>query len=183
MTDTATFSLSAETLEKIDTLIPRYPEKQACLLPVLTLIMDECGFISREAQEWAAEKLELKPINVHEVVTFYDMYREQPTGKAYVKICRTLSCALVGAYKTCDALEQKLNCPRGTTTEDGKYTVEFVECLGDCGFAPVVQVNDKLYENVTADKVDELAGKIERIAAGEAVDTEQSSFTDPAYKG
>lgn len=176
--------LSAETLEKIDKLIPRYPQKRSATLPLLHLIQEEKGFLSKEAVEWVAAKLELQPIQVWEVVTFYPMYRREPIGKVHVKVCRTLSCALVGAYKTCEKLEEALGCKRGETSPDGKFTIEFVECIADCGKGPVVQVDDKLYEKVTPDgKVDTLIGKIQRMADGEAVDTESAGIDSPAFKG
>ncbi|MEO0793948.1 MAG: NAD(P)H-dependent oxidoreductase subunit E [Verrucomicrobiota bacterium] len=176
--------LKPETLEKIDKLIPRYPQKRSATLPLLHIIQEEKGYLSKESVEWIAEKLEIQPIQVWEVVTFYPMYRREPIGKVHVKVCRTLSCALVGAYKTCEKLEQALNCKRGETSEDGKFTIEFVECIADCGYGPVVQVDDKLYEKVTPDgKADELIEKLKRIAEGEDVDSDTSGERSPAFMG
>jgi len=176
--------LSTETLEKIDQLIPRYPEKRSATLPLCHLVQEEKGYLSKESVEWIAEKLGLQPMQVWEVVTFYPMYRRDPIGKVHVKVCRTLSCALTGAYKTCEKLEKALDCKRGETSPDGKFTIEFVECIADCGYGPVVQVDDKLYEKVTPDeKTDELIEKVKRMADGEAVDSEIKGQRSPAFMG
>ncbi|GHC12373.1 complex I 24 kDa subunit family protein [Cerasicoccus arenae] len=176
--------LSLELTEKIDKLIPRYPDKRSATLPLCHLIQEEKGYLSKESVEWIAAKLDLQPMQVWEVVTFYPMYRREPIGKVHVKVCRTLSCALRGSYKTCEKLEQALGCKRGETSHDGKFTIEFVECIADCGYAPVVQVDDKLYEKVTPDgKTDELIEKIKRMAEGESVDETPEGVKHPAFMG
>lgn len=177
-------NLSAETLEKIDATIAQFPKKRSATLPILHLIQEELGFINHEAQEWVADKLEVQPIQIREVVTFYPMYREEPIGKVHVKVCRTLSCALSGAYRTCEKLEEKLNCKRGNTSSDGNYTIEFVECIASCGSAPVVQVDDKLYEKVKPEEAEALAEEIKTMANSEpakAADAPQPQT--PAYLG
>lgn len=176
--------LSPELTAKIDKLIPRYPQKRSATLPLLHLIQEERGYICHEAVEWIAAKLDLQPMQVWETLTFYPMFRREPIGKIHVKVCRTLSCALRGSYETCKKLEEALQCQRGHTSEDGNYTIEFVECIADCGKAPVVQVDDKLYEEVTPDqKTDELVAKLKRMAAGEPVDAEPAGIESPAFKG
>jgi NADH-quinone oxidoreductase subunit E len=154
--------LSSETLEKIDRLIPRYPEKRSAALPLLHLVQEEKGHVSPEAVEWIAGKLDLEPINIYELLTFYPMLRDKPAGRYHIKICRTLPCALGGAYKTCRAFEEALDCKRGATTADGSVTIEFVECHADCGRAPVVMVGEDLYENVDEDKAREMAEKMKK---------------------
>ena len=134
------------------------------MLPLLHLIQEEKGYISKQAMEWVAEKLEVVPIAVYEVVTFYPMFREKPIGLCHVKVCRTLSCALRGSHKVCEILQKELNCPIGETSSDGNYTLEFAECMACCGTAPVVHVDDQLYENVTPDKAVQLAKTIKDIA-------------------
>ncbi|WOO39479.1 NAD(P)H-dependent oxidoreductase subunit E [Rubellicoccus peritrichatus] len=177
-------NLSAETLEKIDATIAQFPQKRSATLPILHLIQEELGHLSLETQEWVAEKLGVQPIQIREVVTFYPMYREEPIGKVHVKVCRTLSCALSGAYKTCEKLEEKLNCKRGKTSADGNYTIEFVECIACCGSAPVVQVDDKLYENVKPEGAEELAEEIKKMAAAEATNAAETPQPQtPAYFG
>ena len=102
------WSMYPETIQKIDQLIPNYPEKRSAALMVIHLVQDELGSIDLEACEWIAEKLELQPINIQELITFYPMLREKPWGRKHVRVCRTLPCALRGAYSTCQTLEKKL---------------------------------------------------------------------------
>ena len=119
--------LKIETLSRIDEVITHYPVKRSAVLPLLHLIQEDVGWISPEATEWVAAKLDLQPINVLEVVTFYPMFRQQPIGRRHVRVCRTLSCALRGSYALMAELEKSLNCPRGGTSPDGDFTLEFVE--------------------------------------------------------
>lgn len=153
-------NLSGQTLKKIDELVPRYPEKRSAALPILHLVQEEKGYISDDAIEWIAERLDLQPVNIYELVTFYPMLRQKPIGKCHVKVCRTLSCALRGSYALCDKLKEELKCDIGETSEDGNYSLEFVECIASCGTAPVVQVNETLYEDVKPESASELAQKI-----------------------
>jgi NADH-quinone oxidoreductase subunit E len=128
-------------------------------------VQEEQGYISREAIEWIAAKLELQPINVYELVTFYPMFRQEPIGRRHIKVCRTLSCALNGGYKVCESLEKEFCTHRGEVSPDGEVTIEFVECLASCGSGPVVMVDDELHERVDAAKVSEIAAQIRREAA------------------
>lgn len=160
---------SKESLEKIEKLIPRYPTKDSAALPLLHIIQEDKGFISREAMEWVAEKLGMQPINIYGLVTFYPMLREEPIGKRHIKVCRTLSCALKGSYKLCSKLQEELDCPLNETSEDGNYTIEFVECIASCGTAPVVQVDEKLHEGVSIDKAEAFAKQIRQETEGVAV--------------
>jgi NADH-quinone oxidoreductase subunit E len=132
---------------------------------LLHAIQEDVGYISKEAQEWVAQKLELQPINVYEVVTFYPMFRQAPIGRRHIKVCRTLSCALMGGYKTCETFEKEFNVHRGEISADGEVTIEFVECLASCGTAPVVMIDDDLHEKVDAAKAKELANQIKAEAA------------------
>ncbi|MFO1475674.1 MAG: NAD(P)H-dependent oxidoreductase subunit E [Verrucomicrobiota bacterium] len=156
------FDLPAARRAEIDAIIARYPVKRSASLMVLHAIQEEFGWISQEAVEWAAAKLELQPINIYELVTFYPMFRQAPAGKYQVKICRTLSCALGGSYELhkhfCSklGLDPKKHGPQ--TTPDGRFTVEFVECLASCGTAPVIMINDDFHEAVSRSKADELLG-------------------------
>jgi NADH-quinone oxidoreductase subunit E len=154
-----TDSLEAEVNE----LISHYPVKRAASLMVLHAIQAEFGWISQAAVEWAAQKLELQPINLYEIVTFYPMLRQEPQGKYAIKVCRTLSCALGGAYELhklfCTRLGLDAHAHGPQTTKDGKFTVEFVECLASCGTAPVMMVGEKFYEGVTHAQADEILGK------------------------
>jgi NADH-quinone oxidoreductase subunit E len=157
-------NLKPETLRRIDEVIPHYPVKRSAVLPLLHLIQEDVGYISPEAQEWIAAKLELQPINVFEVVTFYPMFRQKPIGRRHIKVCRTLSCALVGGYKTCEAFEKEFNTHRGEISPDGEVTIEFVECLASCGTAPVVMIDDDLHEKVDLTKAKQLSEQIKKEA-------------------
>jgi len=111
-----------------------------------------------------AAKLELQPINVYEVVTFYPMFRQKPIGRRHIKVCRTLSCALLGGYKTCATFENEFHTHAGEVSPDGEVTVEFVECLASCGTAPVVMIDDELHEKVDAAKAKQLSDQIKAEA-------------------
>jgi len=154
------FELSQQTLDYIDAVIPKYPEKRSAVMMLLHAIQRETGCCSLEAQEWVAEKLELTPIQVREVVTFYPFYKEEPGGKRLIRVCRTLSCALQGGYKTADEFCANFETKLNQTSPDGRVTVEFAECLASCGTAPVAMVDDDLYENLDTAKVKELSDKI-----------------------
>lgn len=158
-------NLKPETLRKIDEVIPHYPVKRSAALPLLHLVQEDAGYISQEAIKWIAAKLELEPINIYELVTFYPMFRQKPIGRRHVKVCRTLSCALLGGYKTCETFEREFNTHRGEISPDGEVTIEFVECLASCGTAPVVLIDDELHEKVDAAKAKELSDQIKREAA------------------
>ena len=158
-------NLKPETLSRIEDVIPHYPVKRSATLPLLHLIQEDQGYISKEAIEWIASKLELQPINVYEVVTFYPMFRQHPIGKRHVKVCRTLSCALMGGYKTCDEFKKQFNTGLNEVSPDGLVTVEFVECLASCGTAPVVLIDDELHEKVDVAKAQQLSAKIKAEAS------------------
>lgn len=153
-------TLKPETLARIDEVITHYPVKRSATLPLLHLIQEDVGWISKDAIEWIAAKLELPPINVYEVVTFYPMFRQQPVGKRSVKVCRTLSCALNGGYKVCAELEKEFGCHVGHSSPDGEVHLEFVECLASCGSGPVLMVDDDLHEKITVEKARAIAADL-----------------------
>jgi len=158
-------NLKPATLRQIDEVIPHYPVKRSATLPLLHLIQEDVGYIWAEAIEWVAAKLELQPINVYEVVTFYPMFRQKPIGRRHIKVCRTLSCALLGGYKTCETFEEEFKTHRGEISPDGEVTIEFVECLASCGTAPAVLIDDDLHENVDCAKARKLSAQIKAEAA------------------
>ncbi len=157
------FTVPKELETELDELITHYPQKRSASLMFLHAIQEHFGFISPEAMEWTAKKLELQPINVYELVTFYPMFRTEKLGKYQIKVCRTLSCALGGSHALRDHFCQKLGLDstkhEPQTTKDGKFTVEFVECLASCGTAPVVMINEDFHEGVSNQKADELLGR------------------------
>ena len=157
------FAVPPDLEKELDELVTHYPQKRSASLMFLHAIQERFGHISKEAIEWTARKLELQPINVYELVTFYPMFRQQPLGKYHIKVCRTLSCALGGSAELRDhfcnklGLDPKEHGPQ--TTKDGKFTVEFVECLAGCGTAPVMMLNEEFHEAVTVKKADEMLGR------------------------
>jgi NADH-quinone oxidoreductase subunit E len=157
-------NLKPATLAQIDEVITHYPVKRSAALPLLHLVQEDAGYISNEAIEWIAAKLELQPINIYEIVTFYPMFRREPIGRRHIKVCRTLSCALTGGYRTCAQFEKEFGCQRGETSPDGEVTIEFVECLASCGTGPVVMIDDDLHEKVDAAKASQLARQIKSEA-------------------
>jgi NADH-quinone oxidoreductase subunit E len=154
------FAVSQPLEAEIDELISHYPQKRSASVMVLHALQDQFGCLSPEAIEWTAAKLGLQPINVFELVTFYPMFRQRPAGRFHLRVCRTLSCALGGSHQLHAHLCQKLGLdPRAhgpQTTPDGRFTVEFVECLASCGTAPVMMCNDQFHEAVSTPKADEI---------------------------
>jgi NADH-quinone oxidoreductase subunit E len=154
------FVVPADLEAAIDEVITHYPKKRSASLMLLHAVQEHFGYISKQAVEWIAAKLELQPINVYELVTFYPMFQRAPVGKYHLRVCRTLSCALGGAYELHHHFCEKLGLdPHGhgpQTTKDGKFTVEFVECLASCGTAPVMMCNDSFHEGVSHEKGEEI---------------------------
>jgi len=154
------FAVPTQLEAEIDALAARYPHKRSATVMVLQALQEHFGWLSKGAMEWTAAKLGLQPINMCELVTFYPMFRREPMGKFHLKVCRTLSCALAGSRQLHEHLCQKLGLDRRArgpqTTPDGKFTVEFVECLASCSTAPVMMCNDVLHEAVTAAKAEEM---------------------------
>jgi NADH-quinone oxidoreductase subunit E len=157
------FAVPAALEAEIDELVTHYPVKRSASLMVLHAIQEQFGWISQEAVEWTARKLELQPVNVYELVTFYPMFRPQPVGTHQIKICRTLSCALGGSHALhkyfCERLGLDAHAHGPQTTKDGTFTVEFVECLAGCGTAPVMMCDDDFHEAVSHAKADEILGR------------------------
>ena len=157
------FQVPAALEAELNELVTHYPQKRSASLMFLHALQEHFGFISKEAVEWVAARLGLQPINVYELVTFYPMFRQQPAGKFQIKICRTLSCALGGSHELhahfCGKLGLDPKAHGVQTTKDGRFSVEFVECLAGCGTAPVMMCNDDFYEGVTPAKADEIVAK------------------------
>jgi len=156
--------LKPDTLRRIDEVVPRYPVKRSAALPLLHLVQEDLGYIPSEAVAWIAARLEVAPIAIYELVTFYPMFRQKPAGRRHIRVCRTLSCALMGGYGTCAEFERQFGTRRGEVSPDGEVTVEFVECLASCGTAPVVMIDDDLHERVDCAKARELSAKIKAEA-------------------
>ena len=147
---------STETLKQFEATVARYPKKEAAMLPVLYLAQREFGYLGPEAIEYVAELMDQAPARVQGVVSFYTMYNQRPIGRHHIQVCRTLPCALRGAGQVTDFLKGKLHIECGQTTADGRFTLSEVECLASCGTAPMMQVNDEYYENLTEAKISEI---------------------------
>lgn len=145
---------SQEALAEFNDILTRYPDKRAASMPSLHLAQREFGYISQEAIDYVARLLDLTPAEITDVATFYTMYYKQPMGKYVIQVCRTLSCAIMGAGSITEHISRRLGIKPGETTEDGLFSLIEVECLGSCGTAPVMRINNEYYEDLTAEKVD-----------------------------
>lgn len=156
-------AFSTEAMEVVKNIIKRYPEgrQKSALLPVLHVAQAEFdGWLSPEVMDYVASILEIKPIEVYEVASFYTMYNLQPVGKCLLEVCQTGPCMLNGADDLVTYLENKLNIKVGETTADGMFTLKTVECLGSCGTAPMLQCGADYHENLTNEKADALIEKL-----------------------
>jgi len=151
---------SQVTKKKVEEILKRYPQKQAALLPVLHAAQGEFGYISEETEKMVAGLLDLKPVQVHEVVTFYTMYNRHQVGKYHIQICSNLSCSLMGAESLIDYLRGKLDIEVGETTPDGMFSLSTVECLGACEHAPCMMVNFDYHGNLDKKKIDKILDEL-----------------------
>lgn len=145
-----------EQVAEVRRLQSLYPDKRGALLPVLHMAQDTFGYISLETEAYVAGLFELSPAHVHEVVTFYTMYFQHPKGRHVVAVCHNLSCHLAGAPKILAHVKRALGIDVGETTDDGRVTLQAVECLCACEAAPMMQVDDRYELNLTPDKVDRI---------------------------
>lgn len=150
------FTFTPQNLENIEALRGRYPSPNALALPLLWMVQEQEGFISLEAMEAAAPYCDLPPLELYRIATFYTMFHLSPVGRHHIQLCKTLSCALCGKAQILEHLQKRLGIGVGETTKDGRFTLSQVECLGACGTAPVMQINDTNYENLTPQKIDEI---------------------------
>lgn len=152
--------LSKKAKARIQGLCQRYPTTRAALLPALWVAQEELGYISDEVALQVADELAI-PVNaVHEALSFYVLYHREPVGKNVIWLCRNLSCYLCGYDDIKAHLESTLGVREGETTDDGMFTLRSNECLGACGGAPMMQVNDRYYEDLTPERVDEILAKL-----------------------
>jgi len=145
---------TGDRLARLEALFPAYPTKQACLLPALWMIQEARGWISQAAMAEAAEVLGLTPAYVKGVVTFYTMYHTHPVGRHFIQVCTTSPCGLCGAEDVLAAILSATGCGElGATSPDGRFTVQEVECLGACGFATPILIDEDFIEGVTPERV------------------------------
>lgn len=160
ITETREIEFSSDMLATFDEIVTRYPEgkQKSALLPILHLVQAKYGWVSPESMDRVAVYLNLQPIEVYEVATFYTMFFLHPQGKLVLEICRTGPCCLVGAEKIMNHIETTLGVKEGEVTADGKFSWRGVECLAACGMAPVLQIGPEytFYENLTEESVDQL---------------------------
>src|SRR3954465_14941627 len=150
-------TFSPDKINKVQEIIARYPQgrQKSALLPVLHLAQEECGgWLSVEAMDYVASLLKLEPIEVYEVATFYSMYNLKPVGKYVFEVCQTGPCMLRGSDGIIEYIKNKLGIAVGETTKDGLFTLKTVECLGACGYAPMMQLGKYYKEHLTTEKVD-----------------------------
>ncbi len=157
---------SEERLAEIDALAKRYPSAKSALMPVLYMAQQDFGYLSMETQQMVADVLNLRLMEVREVVTFYTMFKEQPHGKYLLEVCTNASCMLNGADELYAQMKETLGIGPGEITEDGLFSIAEVECAGACAGAPVVQVNNIYHEKATAESMDAL---ITKVRAGEVI--------------
>jgi NADH-quinone oxidoreductase E subunit len=151
------FTPGSARRKELDEVLTRYPTKMAALLPALWMVQHERGWVSEAGMAEVAEILELTPAYVKGVVTFYTMYHQHPVGRYFIQVCTTSPCNVCGAEDVVDALVKHTGCHElGQTSPDGRYTVIEVECLGACGFATPIMINEDFIESVTPEKVPEL---------------------------
>lgn len=149
---------------EIDKWLGKYPadQKQSAVMAALRIVQDENGgWLTQELMDAVAEYLDMSPIAVYEVATFYSMYEHKPVGRHKICVCTNVSCMLRGSDDIVDHLEGKLGVKLGETTPDGKFTLKEVECLAACGNAPMLQIGHDYYEDLTTDKLDSILSKLD----------------------
>lgn len=154
------FSPAAQA--KFEQIVARYPVRRAAIMPTLWLAQEEFGYLSLEVMEYVAELLGLTPTFVASVASFYTMYYKRPMGRHHVQVCTNLSCTLRGAEHLVECLKKRLGIEVGETTADGKFSLSQVECLASCGTAPMMQINDDYWENLTPERALEIIDRLER---------------------
>lgn len=159
---------SDQKLQEVQQIVQRYPEgkQKSALLPVLHLAQEEFGgWLSAETMDYVASVLNLQPIEVYEVATFYSMYNLKPVGRYMFEVCQTGPCMLNGSDNIIKYIFEKLGIKPGETTADGMFTLKTVECLGACGYAPMMQMGKTYREHLTKEKVDAIIDECRRNAA------------------
>lgn len=147
---------------RVQELAKQYPKKKSAVMPALYIAQEHLGWLTDEAYHWVAAQLDLAPAHVRAVASFYTMYYKEPVGKYHIQICRTLSCMLCGAKEITAHVRNRLGVKPGEIAKDGFWSYEEVECLGSCGTAPMVEINDVFFENLTPASLDALMDRIER---------------------
>jgi NADH-quinone oxidoreductase E subunit len=150
------FAFSAENEKRFQELLPKYPSKRAVVLPALWLAQEQEGHLTVESMEYVAKRLEQPAVTVFAVVEFYSMFKTEAMGKHHIQICRTLTCDMLGCENLQAAIHKKLGIGPGEKTADGKFSLEMVECLGSCGTAPVMRMDNRYWENLSVEKLERI---------------------------
>ncbi|MEW6050166.1 MAG: NADH-quinone oxidoreductase subunit NuoE [Candidatus Zixiibacteriota bacterium] len=148
--------LTRESIEKIKQKATEYPRRKSAILPALTIACHQVGHLNDQIYREIGHALNLPMVEVAEAATFYTLFPKQPVGKYLIQVCHNISCALLGADNLVGYLEGKLAIKKGETTKDNLFTLISVECLGSCATAPMMQINNDYYENLTREKVDKI---------------------------
>jgi NADH-quinone oxidoreductase subunit E len=148
------FKFNEENEKKFEELLQRYPHKASLTLPSLWMVQYQEGWISEEAIVFLAQKLDTTPMDIQSIASFYTMFHLKPVGRYHIQLCKTLSCMLCGSREIKNHIENRLGIKFGQSTKDMKFTLSEVECLGSCGTAPCMSLNEDYKENLTIEKVD-----------------------------
>ncbi len=155
------FEFTTENISRISSILKKYPKKQAAIMPVLYIAQEQNGFISMDVMAEIAKLLEIPESEVMGVASFYTMFHKRPVGKYHIQVCTNVSCMLRGGYEIWNKVKEKYNLKDGDVTPDGLLSLEEVECMGSCGTAPMIAINEDFYENLTIEKVTEIIDSLE----------------------
>jgi NADH-quinone oxidoreductase E subunit len=150
------FKFTDDNLKRVEESLAKYPHKRAAIMPVLYIAQEQNGFISGEVMTEVSNLLEITPEDVLGVVTFYTMYHQQPMGKYHIQVCTNISCMLKGGYEIYDRVKEKLGLDNMQVSPDKLFSLEEVECMGSCGTAPMLAVNEDYFENLTKESTDQI---------------------------
>jgi len=164
MTENNNIVFTPERLAKVQEIIARYPEgkQKSALLPILHIAQEQFAWLSQGVMHYVASLLQIMPVEVYEVASFYTMYHLEPVGKHVIEYCRTGPCVLMGGEEVFDHLQQKLGIKKGETTSDGLFTLKEVECLAACGWGPCFQIREKYYMHLNNQNVDEIIEELSK---------------------
>jgi NADH-quinone oxidoreductase subunit E len=147
------FEFSKANEEKFQALLPKYPTKKAVVLPALWLAMEQNGYITPDIMDYVARRLDQPAVSVYAVVEFYTMFHTSPVGEHHIQMCRTITCTMRGYEDLVDLIKDKIGIAPGEKTDDGKFSFELVECLGSCGTAPMMRMDNRYFEGLSAEKL------------------------------
>ena len=158
-----TYQFTEESEKRFQKLLSIFPDKRSVILPALYLVQRELGHVDKEKMQYIAERIgdPISLAHVYGVATFYTLYNKKPVGKHHIQICSNIACYAMGNDDITQHICKKLGIEPGQTTEDKKYTVDEVQCLGACGYSPMMQINDAYYEHLTLEEVDKILDSLE----------------------